>query len=333
MPPRLPLFAALLSALTRYAVTIPTTDPPTPTGIHPRATPAITSVPPLYSGICSEPIYHIETMPQGYFFAPWLGCDPVRPDCCPSDYPAYAFTVGTALPTGTPSDFRIASCPQGFTMGTQSRQPAGVSGVCCPPSFTPLESSGADWFQSGAMCARTMNQSELRASNSSTWRVIMTAVEFPTVAATSIQMPDRFSNRFVAVGFYMDPSATATGVTGATSAATSSGCAATTIQTTGKTTGGTGSSGVSGGAVAGVALGSVFVGAAVGAAVMWLLFMKRRQGGEQHAAGPGLVEMNGAESAKGLVAQTQYIEMDAGVRRRELEGDGRKYGIAGGNRE
>lgn len=172
-----------------------------------------------------------------------------------------------------------------------------------------------------------MNASERRASASSTWKAVFNGDQFSIVGGSFVTAPPRFSSRFVALGYYLDPQATTAGgssvsVTGTgtgTGLGATAACTAPALASVAATT-----EGIKAGAVAGVALGAVFTGAAVGAAVVWFLFGRRRRaeaagvGGYVHTQVPG--EMCGAESVKELVAP---VEMDVNVRR-ELPGAGQK---------
>jgi len=68
-----------------------------------------------------------------------------------------------------------------------------------------------DWPQSGAMCYRTMIRQKLSASKSSMWRAMFTGNQFSIIGGSMVEAPKRYSSRFVAVGYFLDPQATTAG--------------------------------------------------------------------------------------------------------------------------
>jgi hypothetical protein len=146
--------------------------------------------------------------------------------------------------------------------------------------FSPLSSFDGDWADWGALCTRAMTGSE--AKETTTYPVVL----INPADATSTQIfenpPDRFKSRFHAVGYYLDPSATAGVYTGSTSVtesvAESTACTATAPALVEEKEV---IKGVSAGAVAGVAVGSMLAGVALGAVVVWIFFKKRREAHEE----------------------------------------------------
>lgn len=247
---------------------------------------------PLADDICGTPYMHTETK-GSWFLAAWLGCDRWRQECCAPGYISYAQWVSADSRYGSASDFRVTACPSGFGTGmlAATDMPSGVKGVCCPPNFSPLPSFDGDWSDWGALCTRAMTGNE--AIQSSTYPLVL-----PNPSVQAVQSfgtaPKRFQNRFQAVGYFLDPAATAgtfsaTASSSTTGASAGSGGAAVCTGTAAAARDsaavvGNGNTGVPAGAVAGVAVGSVFAGVALGALGVWLVF--RRRGKEPYRQPP-----------------------------------------------
>lgn len=153
-----------------------------------------------------------------------------------------------------------------------------------------------------------MDQADRIEEARSTWPVVMQALQFWNESTTFHAPESRFTSRFVAVGYYLDPQATAstpdpTSVPGAATAA-----ATATVAATG--TGG-GSSGVQPGVVAGATVGGVVVGCLAGAGVCALFMARRRK--------PASAEEEENEEGEGRAVlkqeapwrQNDGLEMDA----------------------
>lgn len=157
-----------------------------------------------------------------------------------------------------------------------------------------------------------MDQLDIVEQARSTWPVVMQEMQFWN-ASSSFHAPlDRFKSRFVAVGYYLNPKATAStpdpvAVPGATTV--------TVTATHGSDGGSGGSSGSPPAVVAGAAVGGVLLGCLASAAVCLLVMARRKRpvpagpvGGDQGSEG----EQEATWSSKG--GSVQQTEIDTAHR-------------------
>jgi hypothetical protein len=151
---------------------------------------------------------------------------------------------------------------------------------------------------------------------------MFTGNQFSIIGGSMVEAPKRYSSRFVAVGYFLDPQATTAGGSSVSATGIGAGRAGCTPPPPPDR--------IKAGAVAGLAFG-MFKGTAMGVVVMCFLFIRKRRAEVVGYGGyllSGRAEMCGVESVKRLLPP---IEMNANMRR-ELRGRTweRGRGVGGG---